>query len=115
MIFPELVNTEHPEINYTKICLSALKRTPTSLRHTLYHIDRWDDLVSTAILAAVESHHGQLTANEAYNLSQRLCYKMLKDIGFCRVTNKAGKLEWLLREETYGIREEGEEYGFGNL
>lgn len=101
MNYPEHFHPDNKELNYTKVCFSALRRVPKSTRLILSEAGRWDDVAAWAYVAALEAWRKGLGANDAYNLAQRLVYGALKALGL-RVLTRGGKRQWTDNERAIG-------------
>lgn len=75
---------QHEDTNYAAIALHALKRLPATLREMLRESGELDDVISWALVAAVEGYQEGWDFRETYNATQRYIYLALKAAGFRR-------------------------------
>lgn len=86
--WPDLLNGS---LNYTAIALYALKRIPAEVVMQLRTGQRYDDVCSAAIVAAVEAFVMQdPDFRTAYNRAQRHIYAALKAEGYRRQSQRHG-------------------------
>ena len=115
MIHQDVFDTlQRGNTNYATIALHALKRLPTTLREMLRESGELDDVISWALVAAVEGYQEGWDFRETYNAAQRYIYLALKAAGFRRQSRaKSGPAMPYYRREISVSPDELQQLGGG--